>query len=327
VSISFAPGPATLAAASPVSPDVTEVSTTSLPRGRSPRARGIDRGHVALLAEVPESWPPIVINRRDGSVIDGQHRVAAARQLGIERLCAVFFEGSPDDAYVEFVRCNVGHGLALTLDERRDAVRRILRTHPELSDRGIASVCGLSPKTVARVRRETGEGRDAGGESVDGTRRVGRDGRQRPVDASAARARIADELERHPDASLRTIATAVGVSPETVRTVREKLRRAPRPPADVVALREPEDLVSAVLARKRHRAAPLEGDRAFTDRDDGRQFVDWFEATCVDDADLWQHGSAVPRSRVYEIADEARRRASVWTRFAEQLEGQVCRRA
>jgi ParB-like chromosome segregation protein Spo0J len=282
---------------------------------------------VALLAEVPESWPPIVVSRRDGSVIDGQHRVAAARQLGIERLCAVFFDGSPDDAYVEFVRCNVTHGLTLTLDERRAAARRILLTHSDLSDRGVASVCGLSPKTVARLRRETDRGTRAGGTEASAERRVGRDGRQRPVDASAARVRIAKELERQPDASLRTIASAVGVSPETVRTVREKLRAGPERPTDLVRLGEPEDVVSAILARKRHPGAPLDRDRAFTDRDDGREFVDWFEATCVDDADLWQHGQAVPRSRVYEIADEARRRAAVWTRFAEQLERQVCRRA
>src|SRR5215831_1207166 len=134
--------------------EVVEISTSSLHMGRSPRERGIDHAHVELLAEVPESWPPIVVGRRDRVVVDGQHRVAAAKQLGIKRLRAVYFDGSPEDAYVEFVRCNVGHGLALTLDERRAAVRRILLTHPDLSDRSVACVCGLSPKTVARVRRE-----------------------------------------------------------------------------------------------------------------------------------------------------------------------------
>jgi ParB-like chromosome segregation protein Spo0J len=294
---------------------------------RSPRERGIDPGHVAVLAEVRESWPPIVVSRRDRSVIDGQHRVAAARQLGIQRLCAVFFDGSPDDAYVEFVRCNVGHGLALTLDERRAAARRILLTHSDLSDRRVASVCGLSPKTVARLRRETDRGTGAGRTAAGAKKRVGRDGRQRPVDAGAARVRIAEELERQPDASLRSIASAVGVSPETVRTVREKLRAGALRTTDRVGPGEPENVVTAILARKRHPGRPLDRDRAFTDRDDGRQFVDWFEATSVDDADLWEHASAVPRSRVYEIADEARRRAAVWTRFAEQLEGQVCKRA
>jgi ParB-like chromosome segregation protein Spo0J len=304
--------------------EVVEISTSSLHMGRSPRERGIDHAHVALLAEVPESWPPIVVSRHDRAVIDGQHRVAAAKQLGIKRLRAVYFDGSPDDAYVEFVRCNVGHGLALTLDERRAAVRRILTTHPELSDRSVASVCGLSPKTVARLRRGT----DGTSKSpaARANKRVGRDGRQRPVDSSAARARIAEELERRPDASLRAIASTVGVSPETVRSMREKLRTGRERPADAAGPVEPEAAVLAVLSRKRG-AAPLGFDRAFTDRDEGRRFVDWFDATCVDDADLWQHAGAVPRSRVYEIADEARRRAAVWARFAEQLEGQVCKRA
>ena len=304
--------------------EVVEISTSSLHMGRSPRERGIDHAHVALLAEVTESWPPIVVSRRDRAVIDGQHRVAAAKQLGLKRLRAVYFDGSADDAYLEFVRRNVVHGLALTLDERRAAVRRILLTHPELSDRSVASVCGLSPKTVARVRRE------AGGEKNGRTRaaarnykRVGRDGRQRPVDSSAARARIAEELERRPNASLRAIASTIGVSPETVRSMREKLRNGRGPSTGAAGSAEPEAAVLAVLTPKRHRSASLGRDRAFTDRDEGRKFVNWFEATCVDDADLWEHAGAVPRSRVYEIADEARRRAAVWARFADQLEGQL----
>ena len=305
--------------------EVVEVATSSLHMGRSPRDRGIDHTHVALLAEVPESWPPIVVSRRDRAVIDGQHRVAAAKQLGLKRLRALYFDGSADDAYVEFVRRNVGHGLALTLDERRSAVSRILRTHADLSDRSIASVCGLSPKTVARLRRGTDGA--SGTRTTRANKRVGRDGRQRPVDSSAARARIAEELERRPDASLRAIASTVGVSPETVRSMREKLRTGRERPADAARPPDPEASVLAVLSRTRHRTAPLGRDRAFTDQEDGRRFVDWFEATCVDDADLWQHAAAVPRSRVYEIADEARRRAAVWARFAEQLEGQVCKRA
>src|SRR6476646_419061 len=185
---------------SPAEPlEVVEVATSSLRMGRSPRERGIDHAHVDLLAEVPESWPPIVVSRRDRAVIDGQHRVAAAKQLGLKRLRAVYFDGSSDDAYLEFVRCNVGHGLALTLDERRAAVGRILLTHPDLSDRGVASVCGLSPKTVGRVRRAA-EGGSAAPGTTRSTKRVGRDGRQRPVDPSAARARIVKELERRPDA-------------------------------------------------------------------------------------------------------------------------------
>jgi ParB-like chromosome segregation protein Spo0J len=309
---------------------VVELSIGELRVSPSMRERGIDPAHVAALAEVAESWPPIVVNRSDGFVIDGQHRVAAAKQLGLRELRAVWFDGSPDDSYLEFVRRNVSHGLPLTLAERRLAARRIVSSRPDLSDRGIAVVCGLSPRTVARLREEAGAdaGRTNGSRSSKG--RVGRDGRVRPIDPVAARARIAEELARRPDASLRAIASAVGASPETVRSVRNEIRAA-RPPTlhDAPVHREPEAMVVGLLSRspKAPIELPWRGDRAFTDRDDGRQFVDWFDGTSVEQGDLWRYVDGVPLSRVYEIADEARRRAEFWTRFAVAVEGRVRRRA
>jgi hypothetical protein len=48
-------------------------------------------------------------------------------------------------------------------------------------------------------------------------------------------------------------------------------------------------------------------------------FSAWFSGADV--GDEWSdHVAVVPLSRVYEIADEARRRAKSWTRFAEALE-------
>ena len=310
-------------------PGVVEIPVRAVRVGPSLRERGIDRTHVATLADVAESWPPIVVSRSDYSVIDGQHRVAAARQLGLRSLRAELFDGSPDDAYVEFVRCNVGHGLPLTLGERRVAARRILRSHPDRSDRGIASVCGISPKTVARLREELVAGARRNGSSSSTKGRVGRDGRTRPLDALGARRRIREELRRRPDASLRSIANAVGASPETVRNVRNEVRAG----RDVRARTrsatthgEPEATVLGLLSRQRRTGAALRGDRAFIDCDGGQQFVAWFDATSVDPAQLWQHVGTVPLSRIYEIADEARRRAEFWGHFAEALEGRArCR--
>ena len=64
------------------------------------------------------------------------------------------------------------------------------------------------------------------------------------------------------------------------------------------------------------RVAPPSEDRAFTDRDGGQEFVEWFEATSVENLDPWSHVEAIPLSRVYEIADVARSRAEFWTTFA-----------
>jgi hypothetical protein len=228
-----------------------------------------------------------------------------------------WFDGSPDDTYIEFVRRNVVHGLPLTLAERRAAARQMLKSHHRRSDRAIASVCGVSPTTVARLRKELGANAFAK-RTQDATGRVGLDGRVRPLNGQALRARIADEIALRPDASLRAIASVVHASPETVRSVRNELR-AGRPPACSPggyseAGDGNEELSPGSVG------VPPRNDRAFADREGGREFIAWFEASAVEKLDPWTHIAAVPLSRVYEIADIARRRAEFWTQFAEALE-------
>jgi|SRR3954451_3698991 ParB-like chromosome segregation protein Spo0J len=308
----------------PVPAGDAEVPIAELRVGPSLREEGLDAAHVDTLAELEGAWPPILVRRDDRSVVDGQHRVAAARRLGLRALQVEWFDGSAKDAFVEFVRCNVGHGLPLGLGERRSAAGRILLSHPERSDRSIASVCGVSPKTVARLRGDLA----VTAPLEHPTRRVGRDGRARPVDPADLRARITEELERRPEASLRAIATVVGSSPETVRSVRAKLRSVGGR-TEPAAEREldTEATVLGLLTRAGRAGHRLEGDCAFSGREHGVEFVTWFDATTVEAADVWTHVGTVPRSRIYEVADEARRRAGFWTHFADSLEGQVRRRA
>jgi AraC-like DNA-binding protein len=212
------------------------------------------------------------------------------------------------------------------LGDRRDAARRLLVANPEHSDRGIAARCGLSPKTVARVREElVAQGRVARTDRP--VARIGRDGRVRPVDAQAVRARIAEELERQPHASLRTIARAVGASPETVRSVRNALRSGATTTPDLRELNRPLAPVIDLPPRPREEPFALGNDRACTDRDGGREFVEWFDCTAVTADDVSEHLGTVPLSRVYEVADEARRRAERWLRFAEAVEGRARRQA
>ena len=307
-----------------------QVPIGELEVGPSQRERGIDPAHVAALAEVAECWPPILVNRSDRVVIDGQHRIAAAKQLGLRELRVTWFDGSREESYLEFVRSNMSHGLPLTLPERRRAARRFVSSCPDLSDRGVAAACGLSPRTVARLREETSAETLSTHAARGERRRVGRDGRVRPVDPTPTRVRIAEELARQPEASLRTIASAVGASPETVRSVRNELRAtgASAQPG-VAAQDDPAATVLGLLSRSSSSrvGTTCRDDRAFTDREEGQQFVEWFGATSVEQSDLWRYVESVPLSRVYEIADEARRRAEFWSGFAGAVEAQVRRRA
>jgi ParB-like chromosome segregation protein Spo0J len=284
--------------------------------GLSPRERELDRIHVAALAELEGRWPPILVSRHDDWVVDGHHRIAAARMLGYSTVAAQLFDGTADDAFIESVRRNVEHGLPLTIDERKGAARRVLVDHPDWSDRRIAEVCGLSPRTVGRLRAAA----DPGTHVADS--RVGLDGRTR-VQPESRRLEILETVRTNPRASLRTIAQAVGTSPETVRRVRHTLEqqdpsgRAVASGANcelgtVVALSRPNPLAVG----PRHPAA---ADPALTSTSSGQQFAAWFDAGNPG-ADWWDYVLAVPLSRVYEIADEARRRANVWDEFAALVE-------
>ena len=295
------------------------------------RRRGLDRAHVLALAETPEAWPPIVVTLDQTTVVDGLHRVAAARELGLLTITAVVFEGSADDAFIEFVRLNTSHGLPLKLAERREAAHRILVRTPSHSDRWVAQVCGLSPKTVGRIRQDLAAGGGEVGSELNGVTRIGRDGRVRPVDPAAIRRRIAEELERTPDASLRSIARLVGASPQTVRSVARHVRDGDAtdtsPARERVAPVELAAFARAVVARRARAEVAFGHDPAFRSEEHAEQFATLFDASAVDRDRLLFHVDCIPLSRIYEVADEARRRAESWREFADVLESRVRRRA
>lgn len=152
--------------------EVALIPISSIRDADSPRLDGESAEHVKLLAELDEELPPIVVHRATMRVVDGMHRLAAARLRGRDTIAVRFFRGSEEEAFVEAVRSNIAHGLPLTLADRRAAAARVLRAHAEWSDRMIAGMIGLSPKTVGAVRRST--------EDIPRlTARIGRDGRVR----------------------------------------------------------------------------------------------------------------------------------------------------
>lgn len=275
------------------------------------REGGLNEEHVQRLVGLDGRWPPVLVNRCDHLVIDGVHRVAAAGRLGIDRIEASFFEGDPDEALIEFIRRNVYHGLPLTLRERKRAAGRILVAHPRWSDRRIAELCAVSPKTVGRLRLTLTDGPTGDVPQLDTATRVGRDNKSRPVNSALVRTRVLEAIRREPQASLRAVARAVGVSPETVRLVRMNMAH----PASPLAACPP---LEALPDRRSRPEATWKSDRALGACHDG-EFLSWFDRTAIGD-DQWQWVEAVPLSRVYEVAAEARRRSEAWVCFARALE-------
>ena len=91
--------------------------------GYSPRETKVDTSHVAVLMEVLDLLPPVIIDQRSMTVIDGVHRLEAFRQAGRTHIEAVLFTGQRPEAMVLAIKANVKHGKPLSRGERREAAR------------------------------------------------------------------------------------------------------------------------------------------------------------------------------------------------------------
>ncbi len=202
---------------------VVSVPVLGLRPADSPRLNGEDKAHIARLAETETPLPPILVDKRTMRVIDGMHRLMAASLQGRATIEVVFFDGSEADVFLRAVQENVAHGLPLSQADRRAAAERIIASHPHMSDRAIGHSVGLAAKTVAAIRRRSSE------EVPQSNARVGRDGRVRPLNFGEGRRRAAELLAQQPEASLRDVARAVGISPATVLDVRKRLERGEPP--------------------------------------------------------------------------------------------------
>jgi ParB-like chromosome segregation protein Spo0J len=290
---------------SPAGDPVVLVELDDLCEDGSPRVAGVDEGHVEMLAGVLDRVPPIWVHRETLRVIDGVHRVRAARLLGRSRLPARLVDAGAADAFVAAVRANTAHGLPLSLADRKAAAATILRTHPHWSDRMIADVVGLSAKTVAA--RRTG----------DGAARTGRDGKVRPIDGAERRRAAARLLGEDPGLSLRQVARMAGISPETARSVKARMARGADP-----AGRDRKAPVRDTPARPDWATVVgrLRTDPSLRFTETGRALLRLMEAHAVS-AGRWESivGGVPPHCRS-TVAAAAGEFASAWRAFAEQLE-------
>jgi ParB-like chromosome segregation protein Spo0J len=302
------------------SEDVAMVAVDRLVAADSPRSDGVDQSHAQLLAESAVDLPPILVHRPTMRVIDGMHRLAAARLAGREAIAVRFFEGTGEEAFEEAVRANVAHGLPLSLADREAAAERILTGRPYVSDRFVAGVVGLAVGTVCAIRRRVG--------SDAGRGRLGRDGRVRPVDPAEGRKAASEIVAARPEASLREIAREAGISPATARDVREKMRRGEDPvaPAKRRGAERSTSVVSDLFQAPRgsdgdprQRLAAIGRDPSLRFSVSGRMLLRWLFAR-ADALDQWSElVDGVPPHSAYLLATVAEECAREWAAFATHL--------
>ena len=306
------------------------VDVKLLKLGMSPRFGGQDIDHAQALAFRLDDCPPILVERSTSTVIDGVHRVLAARMLGRTTIAARFFEGTHEEAFLEAVRSNIAHGKPLTLAEREAAAKKVLGLHSDWSDRLVGDICGLSDKTVGRLRKTTAD-------IPQLSARVGRDGRQRPTDPQPLRNQIAAALREKPDANLEDIAASLSTSPSTVRDVRKRLQRGEdpsRPDRRVGAAdrRVPAQgtphirpLRSDGTRPTTQKAVEWSTDQAILALPGGSELAKWLQQTRIN-SNQWEAVVAqIPLGRIPELIADAEYRSIEWTNFAKALEARARR--
>lgn len=308
--------------------DVVRVPVSSLRAGQTPRTSGTNPDHVRALAAVWTQLPPVTVARETLEIIDGHHRVEAARLAGETEVPVVFFDGTQESAFVEAVSANVRHGLPLSIGERKIAARQILQIHSEWSDRRIASVSGLARSTVATLR----EG--ATGSIGQSNTRVGRDGRRRPIDIEPGRQRVTELLREQPQRPLRQLANEAGVSVGTARDVRNAYRNEFTGPQSGTTAQ-----AAAQTPRRRPRRSPLQAkagvseeeilsalahDPALIQRESGRQVLRRLQVNVSSTEQAERFVNAVPPHLTEVVATLADRYARMWTAIANKLMSQAC---
>jgi hypothetical protein len=282
-----------------------------------------------LLSESTTKLPPIIVHRSTMRVIDGMHRLRAAALRGETHIEVKLFDCDDRDAFVVAVKFNVAHGLPLTLADRRNAASRIITSHPWWSDRMIASIVNLAPRTVSAIRACSTE------QSTPSNVRLGRDGRVRPVTTAGGRRLAHELLVEKPGASLREIARATGLAPSTVLDVRNRLdagrdpvpesqRRtdpARRPAMDAGPTDRRSPDTSMLTSTERTTAMRvLRVDPSLRFSEAGRLLLRWLEVGPIDADSRNIVVEHLPQYCANTIATLARGHAEAWLELVEEIE-------
>jgi ParB-like chromosome segregation protein Spo0J len=322
-------------------PEVS-VPVGSLVPGFYLRQEGTDAAHVRLLADAADSasLPSILVQKNGSRIIDGMHRIEVAKLRGEWNIRARIVDCTDSEALVIAVKANTLHGLPLSRADRVSGAKRILSAHADWSDRAVAQITGLSAKAVAAIRNSAAVDTQFFG------KRLGRDGKRRPVVPVEGRRRAAEYILAHPDASLRQVARETDVSLGTVHDVKDRIRRGedclpatsarptePAPPRPVAAAAAaaaapppPVRAINpAVATRNAQRlawsaiSAKMAGDPTLRYTESGRAFLRWMSGHSMQDEEWREFIDAIPAHWLEEVTRIAVSMSDEWRLFAERL--------
>lgn len=124
-----------------------------------------------------DEFPPIKVFSKNGRfvLLDGRHRLEAARCNHQRDITAEVWEGEWEQAVQIGLAANATHGLRRTNADKHQSAKVALQTWPDYADRRLANICVLHHSTIAAVRRDS----TGGISQLEVAKRQGADGKIR----------------------------------------------------------------------------------------------------------------------------------------------------
>jgi hypothetical protein len=139
---------------------IEEVYCDSAVQPRDQLNRSVVRDYFELM-QAGETFPPLQIVAADNTflLVDGYHRLEAAKLAKLKMIRCLVREGDRRYAILLSSKANVRHGLRRTIADKRRAVMKVLADVEwrRWSDRQIARHCRVSPPFVSQLRSKMGK--------------------------------------------------------------------------------------------------------------------------------------------------------------------------
>jgi ParB-like chromosome segregation protein Spo0J len=212
----------------------------------------------ALKADIAARGVMVAVEYDDkGNVLDGHHRIRAVEELRREDPAKhaglswprVVRKGLSEVQKRTHARVANTARRHLTTEQRRALILAQLADTPNVSDRQVAAMLGVSPSTVSATRATLAPPVDVSGNQKSTPQRAeGADGKSYPRDRDALRRAVRETIEADPTATNTAIAAELGTTRNTVIDERRAMEADAAEPEVVAPSKPPTESALRVAA-------------------------------------------------------------------------------
>ena len=134
---------------------INDIEVATALQARVRMSEHVLQEYAALMMEGVD-FPPVVLfdDGKTKYLVDGFHRIHAAKRIGRDRIQAEIHHGNKHEGFMYSLGVNAAHGLQRSNEDKRHCVMRLLDDfeYIDKSDREIADLCAVSHTFVGKIR-------------------------------------------------------------------------------------------------------------------------------------------------------------------------------